>query len=434
MRRRHRWLPILAGATWLGVEWVRIVIEPRGDFPRHWEQGRRLLAGEFIYTGGLNVVYPPFWALAHAPLTILSAHAAQVVVYPLAVLALALLLRTLAILSRREMPLAADRAFWCAAAALALAAPFVSRDLPEVGVNTALVALSWLAVILWSRGRDLAAGVTLGLAAALKCTPLLFVAYFAFKRQWRMVGASSLACAAFTLAPALVQGPAAYARSMEAWLHTVRQGVTDRDPSRGPLGEHKVENLALRPALARYLMALPPGHLGRPESSDVAERPHRTPSPLYVHVGSLSPATAGLVATAIMAALLLHAVWRCRHPLAGRDDPALSWECALVSILILLYSPITWKQHCVGVLPALYLVCRRLAAGSALPRWALGALGGYTLLVVVLNRTLVGAQVTKLLDAYHLKTLALLLLGAVALAGLDRARQAAMPIAAGRAA
>ena len=39
------------------------------------------------------------------------------------------------------------------------------------------------------------------------------------------------------------------------------------------------------------------------------------------------------------------------------------WEGAVISLLILLYSPVTWKQHCVGVLPALYLVCRAALAG-----------------------------------------------------------------------
>ena len=65
MSRRRRWLPILVGATWLTVEWILIVVGPRGDFPRHWEQGRRLLAGEPIYAGGLNVVYPPFGLQGH---------------------------------------------------------------------------------------------------------------------------------------------------------------------------------------------------------------------------------------------------------------------------------------------------------------------------------------------------------------------------------
>jgi alpha-1,2-mannosyltransferase len=428
------WLPIAIGAAWLTVVWVQIVAAPQGDFPRHWEQGRRLLAGEFIYADGLNVVYPPLWALAHAPLTIMSAHTAQVVVYPLALLALAFLLRTLAGMSAPQLPLPAERAVWSAAAAVTLAAPFVSRDLPEVGVNTALVALSWLAVALWSRGRDVAAGMSLGLAAALKCTPLLFVAYFALKRQWRVAAVSALACAAFTLSPALVQGPGPYARAMEAWLATVWRGVTEPDPSRGPLGEQKVESLALRPALARYLMRLPPGHLGRPESSDVPERPHGAPSPFYLHVGALAPRPAGIVATIVMAGLLLLAAWRCRFPPDGREDPAIPWEAALVSILILLYSPITWKQHCVGALPALYLVCRHLAAGRALPRAALGALAGYTVLVVLLNRALVGRDITKLLDGYHVKTLALLLLGGVTLACLDRARRTGARVAAGRAA
>ncbi|MGZ5025390.1 MAG: hypothetical protein ACXWBS_11055, partial [Chthoniobacterales bacterium] len=43
-----------------------------GDFKLHWEFGRRFLAGEFLYAGGHDLPYPPFWAMAHAPAAFLS--------------------------------------------------------------------------------------------------------------------------------------------------------------------------------------------------------------------------------------------------------------------------------------------------------------------------------------------------------------------------
>ena len=73
----------------------------------------------------------------------------------------------------------------------------VVRDLTECGVNTLLVAYCWLGVYLWSRGRDIAGGVSLGLAMALKCTPALFWVYFLWKRQWRMAVATAVAAVAF---------------------------------------------------------------------------------------------------------------------------------------------------------------------------------------------------------------------------------------------
>jgi alpha-1,2-mannosyltransferase len=409
--RRYRYLPLVAGGVWILVVWVQIIFEiQRGDFYNHWEFGRRFAAGTFIYEGGLNFVYPPLWAMAHAPLTLVSVRLAKILVYPLALLSIVGLLWVLDQLTRGDLPCAPDRVFWATVLAVLLASPFLARDLPEVGVNTALVALSWLAIYCWREHHEAWGGVCLGLAAALKCTPLLFVAWFALKRQWRMTGWTVLAMVVFTLAPLAFMGPSGYGRSIHHWLVHVVAGINDPDPSRGPLGEEKVENLALRSALARYLMHLPYGHLGRPESSDDPARPHRPPNPYYLQFLDLPPSQAGWVVRLVMVGLLLPLVWGFRHAPQSRADPSFLWEGAAISLLILLYSPVTWKQHGVGALPALYLICRAALSGLPLPRPVLCLVGAYTFLVVVLNRGVVGQDLTKLLDSYRIKTLALLLL------------------------
>lgn len=81
------------------------------------------------------------------------------------------------------------------------------------------------------------------------------------------------------------------------------------------------------------------------------------------------------------------------------------WEGAAISLLMLLFSPVTWKLHCVGVLPALYWMCRASLAGIAVPRAVYFQAARYTVLVVVLNRSIVGLDLTKLLDRYRVKTL-----------------------------
>ena len=88
----------------------------------------------------------------------------------------------------------------------------------------------------------------------------------------------------------------------------------------------------------------------------------------------------------------------------SRDDPALLWECAAVSVLILLYSPLTWGQHCVGVLPAMYLLVRSWKAGEPPPKFTRAALAVYGLVVLVLNREVVGRTGVYLIDSYHLPT------------------------------
>jgi alpha-1,2-mannosyltransferase len=420
--RRFKWIPILAAFIWLLVAWIQIIVLPRGDFRGHWGMGQRLVHGIFIYKGGLDNVYPPFWALVHAPLSFLGLHLSQILVYPLAAISIVVLLRVVQKLSEAQLPLGSDALFWSTALAVLLSSLFLGRDLPEVGVNTALVAMSWSAVYLWSKERDIAGGTLLGMAAALKCTPLLFVAWFVLKRQWKMAASSLIALFIFTLLPILVTGPAEYVHMMKHWTGFVVQGISDPDPSRGPLGEEKVENLALRPALARYLMHLPYGHMGRPESigDGKTERP---PSPFYLQFFDLPPFWAGVTVRIIMGALLLGMCWLMRRRPSDRNSFEIVWECAAVSILILLFSPVTWVQHSVGIVPAVYLICRAGFAGWHFPRWTMWAMSGYVLFCCVMSRALFGRDFIKLANSYRVKTIGFLLLLAVVLACLRQASQ-----------
>src|SRR5438067_3660971 len=281
-----------------------------GDFKLHWELGRRFLAGKFLYADGLDVPYPPFWALAHAPAALLPMPIAKAVLFPLGIGALALLLEILRRLAAatQAFPLDDARAFWVAAIALFFAAQYVIRDMAELGINTVLVALSWLGIYLWSQRRDIAGGVSLGVAIALKCTPAIFVAYFLWKRQWRMVAASGMAAVLFTLAPMLWQGRVSYSNHITTWLVSAWKGFGGSDPSLGVLGPEPLQNRALRPALARYLMYLPAGHPGRATHQ------------LYFDALNLSPGLAGWIIRVILLVLVATAMWWSRRPVHTRND------------------------------------------------------------------------------------------------------------------
>jgi hypothetical protein len=254
------------------------------------------------------------------------------------------------------------------------------------------------------------------MAGALKCTPLLFVAWFILKRQWKIAATALAAFVVFAVTPVLVSGPAQYTRMMETWVAGVVHGFSDPDPSRGPLGEEKVENLALRPALARYLMHLPYGHKGRPETVGNPDYRDEPPNPYYYQFLNLPVFWAGMATRLIMFALLIGMAWLMRHKPKDRHSIETVYECAAVSILILLFSPITWVQHAVGVFPALYLVCRAAFSGWRFSRWQTAALGFYVISCVIMSRFFVGRGFVKLANAYRVKTLGFILLLSVALA------------------
>jgi len=389
-----RWLVIAVGAVVVLVQWISTMLKPHGDFSRHWEFGRRLVHGEFLYANGLDIPYPPFFAVAYAPLSLLPLQVAKPLFFLLGFLALIAILWILDRLSYLAIR-SGDR-LWVIAGTLLLTSRFVVRDFDDGGQNLILLALTWAAVYLWTRNRDLLAAASLGLAVALKCTPALFIAYFAWKRQWKITGLAVLSAVIFTLVPAAWQ-TSSYPIHMRTWIETVVRGLTQPDPSVGVLGPEQLQNKSLRPALARYLMHLPSGHPGRFEGGG------------YVDLLTLRPTTASFIIKAILIAGLLTIGWLFRSPIS-RDSPAVVWECAAVSVLMILYSPISWGQHCVAAIPAVYLIVRSFVSRQPQPRWLIWLFGMAAFILLIINRSIIGRDPSVLLESYHLVTWSLIIL------------------------
>ncbi|MHA6620642.1 glycosyltransferase 87 family protein [Pseudonocardia sp. DLS-67] len=163
--------------------------------------GEHVLAGDPLYAGGvlldLPFVYPPFAAVLFAPLALL----------PLDLLKLLWTGAGIALLAyvvRRCVP----RAGWPVAVLLAVVATALDpvRTTLYLGqINIVLLAV--VAGDLLGRPGSRLRGVGVGLAAAVKLTPLLFVLYLVATRRWRAAATAMVTFAAaaglgFVLAPA----------------------------------------------------------------------------------------------------------------------------------------------------------------------------------------------------------------------------------------
>jgi hypothetical protein len=116
-----------------------------------------------------------------------------------------------------------------------------------------------------------------------------------------------------------------------------------------------------------------------------------------------------------MLLLAVAVAWSFRGAVQDRESKVVLWQCAAISVAILLYSPITWAQHCVGVLPAMYLIVQTALHKRQLPRGVAWAGMMYVMCILVLNRAVLGKTLTNLLDAYRLNTWLILTLFAVTL-------------------
>jgi alpha-1,2-mannosyltransferase len=211
-------------------------------------------------------------------------------------------------------------------------------------VNLLLVALVLADVAAMRRGSRWA-GVGIGLAAAVKLTPGLFVVWLLLTRRWRAAGVAVGTAAGATLLALAVAPATSWRFWTETLWQTERVGALD-----------KTSNQSLLGALARL--------------ADPGDPPRLVWA---------------VLAAVALAVVLTRAV---RATQAG-DDLA---GVALTGLAACLVSPVSWSHHFVWLVPAL-VVLVDLAAGTppapVTPRWwrdrsrlLAGALAGVTALVL----------------------------------------------------
>ncbi|MCM4080733.1 glycosyltransferase 87 family protein [Paractinoplanes hotanensis] len=273
---------------------------------------------DFLYQDTqYGFTYPPFAALVLGPLALTSwpvAIASSVVVNAAAV---ALLLRWfLAPVVRRH---GGPMWFVCSLAFLAILVFEPARDTFSFGqVNLALLVLVLADLRALTTGRRWA-GIGIGLAAAIKLTPIVFIGYLIVTRQYRAAATATATAAAATLLAVLV----APATSAQFWLTALWD--TDR------VGRLEyVSNQSLRGVAARLEL----------------------------------PSTWWLAAVA-----LILAVWFLRVRLL-RDTPDHAAGFAATGAVACLISPVTWVHHLVWLLPALFLLVDAALQSRSRPRLA----------------------------------------------------------------
>jgi len=382
-----------------------------GDFDVSRELGRRWLAGEPLYAGGLHYPYMPTAALYFAPLAWLPPGWGLALRYAAALGCLWLTLRMLHTMVCARRPALAGEGLGLAAVTLLFASHYVLRDLDDGGPHLILLAMLVGGIYCLWRGRVGTGAAWFGLAAALKAPNALFLPFFAWTRQWRLAALSSAALLAWTVLPLVWMGPAPWWQHQREWLRVAFASATGVPSGGARESEERLQNQALRPTLARYCRA--PGVAASPPAvqSD-APGPTGPASPCYFPTLA-TVAAIGLVAWWIRARSARHPARRpgLREQSPGLHDPLLT-EASAVLILSVLLSPVAWVQHLVVVIPALYLIAAQRRT-DGLGGAATAAMVLYFVLSVLLNREVLGRDRYLFLLAHGLHTLCMLIVLAV---------------------
>ncbi len=311
METRRRRRLFLAGLVTVVAVFIAVIPGKRGWFDvgvyygaiHHWFEDGGSLYDYIKPDSTYGFTYPPFAALCMLPMLLFTWHQAVAVSVVLTAFASAVLLYWLVDPIAQRQGWNRPFTFVIAACMFALLEPV--RDTVSFGqVNLLLLALVYVDYRLLTTGRERWAGFAIGLAAAIKLTPAIFIIYLLLTKRTRPALIAIATAATATLFAAQVDPTQSLVFWTDALLDTNRVGVFAY-----------VSNQSLQGVLAR-----------------------------------LSPPTPGTIFWAIAVAATL---WIWFKKIRQSDDRS---GFALTGIIACLISPITWVHHLVWVIPALIIM------------------------------------------------------------------------------
>jgi alpha-1,2-mannosyltransferase len=331
----------LSGACALGLAIYLALRSYQVDIDVYRMGGRHVFGSDLysVHFGGLFFTYTPFAALAFAlPSVLFAISTVQRIWAVTNVVALTAVIY----LSIRGVVHGVDRKVLLRCSLLLLL-PAIVLDPVFVDVGLGQINLVLCALILWDLtterrvgSRTVPQGIASGMAAAIKLTPLIFVAYMLVTKRWKgaLWGAATFVAAqvlAFAVSPRA---------SREYWskyvLDSKRAGallyVSDQNLSSvlERLGHGPVSDAVLVPLLVAIGMS----------GMALAVWAHRRSSPM---LGILVCATTGLVISPIT--WVHHMVWivpALIWLLFGADRPRRGTLLAAVTALLFVVAPIWW--------------------------------------------------------------------------------------------
>ena len=322
---------VVAAQIWYGNRHHFLDLRIYVNAVRWWANGHPLyeFAHDDPIQGRLGFTYPPFAALVLAPLGVLGFRASIVLFVAGTAVAVAVtsfwLVRPIA--RRHGVPL------WFATA---LALPLIStlepiRETVTFGqINMLLVLLVLTDLLLVAPRWPRLAGIGIGIAAAIKLTPAIFIVYLLITKRWR----AALTATATTVAASLLAAAVSWRDSWHFWTEALWETGRVGHPDR-------IANQSIFGMLARLSAPQEPNQV---------------------------------VWVALVLVVAGYGLWRARRAaLAGDEVVGLT----LTGFAGGLASPITWPHHLFWFVPALLvLIDVGLGQDSGKRRpWLLGLAG-----------------------------------------------------------
>ena len=231
-------------------------------------------------------------------------------------------------------------------------------DLTHANVNLVTGGLIMAAFLCAFNEKDFLSGMAIGLAAALRVTPSLFVLYFAYKRQWLSIGGAIVAISLFCwLVPGLILGFEYSNVLTQEWFRQMLSPFLAGQQS----------------GTAHHINQSFTGFFYRLLSDSVAIKAdiERGYDELRINFFSLDRQSVSLIVRVASILVMGCLAWFCRTPREHHKNIGIVGEYALVFLAMLFISPRSWKHHYVLIILAhSFLLYNLLNMGlSGWKRW-----------------------------------------------------------------
>ncbi|MBL8794500.1 MAG: DUF2029 domain-containing protein, partial [Planctomycetia bacterium] len=327
------------------------------DWDQHYlPAAARLAQGDNIYRGGF--VYPPINAWLVLPFVGLPHLANRLLWYAVSVVGLFVLVRgswRLAGGGRLEgLPAVprAEHAIYCLGL---LCGFFYALDvLTNQQTDLVVAGLVIAGCLALTHQQDWRSGVLFGLAAGIKCTPLLWAPYLAWRRRWVAAVLVPVVAVGVNFLPDLTHPSATGVSRLGAWANQYLRPMTHARHEFGTWAAAVNFNFSLAGASKRWLTYEPTFTNGEILGVPRPERPS---------AALLRAAGLGSMALFVLVSLGCAVRARRTEPEANSAPSVQTLEFSLVLILMLLLSPHSSKPHfCTLLLPG-FCVARAAIGG-----------------------------------------------------------------------
>jgi hypothetical protein len=390
-RRWGPWLALVAAAI---AYYPRFIKFPNGMtlYPQAAECMRM---GEIMMNCAKEFTYPPAFAFFMTPFLPMSIELRNLVWYAITLAAIVMSCWLCESLARRLYPgpWTQKELVWLRVASLLLSAKFILAVLENQAYD-ALPLVLILGGILWlATGRPLAGAASLGVAAAIKATPLIFLPYLLLKRRFLAAACFLVVLVVVSILPDLFQAPKGAGHGyLVTWIREIASPSLrdfEQDAPNHFWSGRNFLNHSLRGFVARLM--------------DEYANPGLFKAVLYL---------TWLGFAAMLGLLLLK---------SPRRDEFVAVDGALLLIATLMLSPMTSRSHYVVVLLPYYVLVAAVIRDASMRRLGGLALAASFVLLTATSNDVVGRHVTEwAYQTGHLVIGALLLMAGVAAIVLRR--------------